>query len=230
MRDSLHSLIRYARRRHFVYDAKRRFSYVASSVQIVGMANVRIGASCTISDDTWLNANFRRRNDPEIIIGDHSHVGRSNFFSSGPIIDIGSFFFSGHSCRLLGCGHDVASPSVPYLAAGLSRGAPIHVEPNCWLTTAVTVLEGVRIGRGSVIGANSTVRRDIPPFSMAWGVSAEVRRRYSFKRMAWVSLESWDEEDEVSLPSLSDYEASLRSDYGKLRAPLLAVTRDRGWL
>jgi acetyltransferase-like isoleucine patch superfamily enzyme len=36
------------------------------------------------------------------------------------------------------------------------------------------VLDGVTIGRGSVIGAGSVVTKDIPPYSIAVGVPAKV--------------------------------------------------------
>jgi acetyltransferase-like isoleucine patch superfamily enzyme len=38
----------------------------------------------------------------------------------------------------------------------------------------VKVLDGVTIGRGSVIGAGAVVTKDIPPFSVAVGVPARV--------------------------------------------------------
>jgi acetyltransferase-like isoleucine patch superfamily enzyme len=50
----------------------------------------------------------------------------------------------------------------------------IVLEDDCWLGTGVKVLDGVRIGRGSVIGAGAVVTQDIPPFSIAVGVPAKV--------------------------------------------------------
>jgi acetyltransferase-like isoleucine patch superfamily enzyme len=38
----------------------------------------------------------------------------------------------------------------------------------------VTVLDGVRIGRGSIIGAGAVITRDIPEYSIAVGVPARV--------------------------------------------------------
>lgn len=52
--------------------------------------------------------------------------------------------------------------------------AGIVIEDDCWLGTGVKVLDGVTIGRGSVIGAGAVVTRDIPPFSVAVGVPAKV--------------------------------------------------------
>lgn len=54
-----------------------------------------------------------------------------------------------------------------------SRGG-IHIEDDVWLGYGVVVLDGVRIGKGAVIGAGSVVTRDIPPGVIAAGVPAKV--------------------------------------------------------
>jgi serine acetyltransferase len=43
-----------------------------------------------------------------------------------------------------------------------------------WLGAGVVVTSGVRIGRRSVIGANSVVTRDIPELSVAAGIPAKI--------------------------------------------------------
>lgn len=54
-----------------------------------------------------------------------------------------------------------------------SRGG-IHIEDDVWLGYGVVVLDGVRIGKGSVVGAGSVVTRDIPAGVVAAGVPAKV--------------------------------------------------------
>lgn len=54
--------------------------------------------------------------------------------------------------------------------------APIVLEDDVWLGTGVTVLKGVRIGRGSVIAAGAVVTKDIPAGVLAGGVPARVLR------------------------------------------------------
>lgn len=48
------------------------------------------------------------------------------------------------------------------------------IEDGVWIGAGVTIINGVRIGKGSVIGANAVVNKDIPPFSVAVGVPAKV--------------------------------------------------------
>jgi len=54
--------------------------------------------------------------------------------------------------------------------------APVRIGPDVWLGRSVTVLRGVDIGQGSVVGAHAVVTRDLPPFSVAVGVPARVVR------------------------------------------------------
>jgi acetyltransferase-like isoleucine patch superfamily enzyme len=56
---------------------------------------------------------------------------------------------------------------------GLSREG-IEIQDNCWLGSGVKVLDGVTIGRESIIGAGAVVTRDIPPHSTAVGIPAKV--------------------------------------------------------
>ncbi|MCA6216844.1 acyltransferase [Ideonella sp. B7] len=59
----------------------------------------------------------------------------------------------------------------------VSKG-PVVIEAEVWLGEGVCVLPGVRIGRSSIIGANSVVTRDIPPRSVAVGAPARVIRTF----------------------------------------------------
>lgn len=63
--------------------------------------------------------------------------------------------------------HVIVSPSY-------HNSAPVHIGNRVWLCTGCSIMPGVNIGEGSVIGANSVVTRDIPPHSLAVGSPAKV--------------------------------------------------------
>ncbi len=54
---------------------------------------------------------------------------------------------------------------------------PVEIMDGCWLGVKVTVLKGVKIGKGSVIGANSVVTKNIPSYSVAVGAPAKVIKK-----------------------------------------------------
>jgi acetyltransferase-like isoleucine patch superfamily enzyme len=56
----------------------------------------------------------------------------------------------------------------------------------------VTVLDGVRIEDGAVIGAGAVVTKDVPPYAVAVGVPAEVKRyRFDEKTIAELMESRW---------------------------------------
>lgn len=50
----------------------------------------------------------------------------------------------------------------------------VIVEEDVWLGINVTLLAGVHIGRGAIIGACSVVTKDIPPYAVAVGNPAKI--------------------------------------------------------
>ena len=52
--------------------------------------------------------------------------------------------------------------------------APVHIENHVWLCTGCTIMPGVTVGEGSVVAANATVTRDVPPHSLVGGSPAKV--------------------------------------------------------
>lgn len=52
--------------------------------------------------------------------------------------------------------------------------APVHIGDHCWLCTGCTIMPGVTIGEGSVVAANATVTKSVPPHSLVAGSPAKV--------------------------------------------------------
>ncbi|MFT5914979.1 MAG: acetyltransferase-like isoleucine patch superfamily enzyme [Flammeovirgaceae bacterium] len=50
---------------------------------------------------------------------------------------------------------------------------PIVIEDNAWINFNSTILKGVRIGKGAIIGPNSVVLDDVPPFCFYAGNPAK---------------------------------------------------------
>ncbi len=102
-------------------------------------------------------------------IGEFAYLGGAGGLEIGADCIIGQYF----SCHPEN--HDFIDPILPIRQQGVSRQG-ITIEQNCWIGAKVTVLDGVRIGQGSVIAAGAVVTKDIPPFSIAGGVPARVIR------------------------------------------------------
>lgn len=61
----------------------------------------------------------------------------------------------------------------------------VIIEDNVWLGEFVSVLPGVTIGKGAIIGSNSVVSKDIPANTIAVGSPAKVIKKYNFETKKW---------------------------------------------
>lgn len=58
----------------------------------------------------------------------------------------------------------------------------VIIEDDCWLGINVVVMGGVRIGKGSVIGANAVVTKNVEPYSVMAGSPAKlIKKRLNFE-------------------------------------------------
>lgn len=66
-------------------------------------------------------------------------------------------------------------PSERYLSV---KGSVV-IEDNVWIGDKVSILSGVTIGKGSIIGCNAFVTKDVPPYSVVGGIPAKIIKTYS---------------------------------------------------
>jgi carbonic anhydrase/acetyltransferase-like protein (isoleucine patch superfamily) len=59
-----------------------------------------------------------------------------------------------------------------------------HIERGCLIGIGAIVLDGVRVGAGSIIGAGCVVTKDVAPRSLMVGVPAKLRRELSAEEVA----------------------------------------------
>jgi len=62
---------------------------------------------------------------------------------------------------------------------------PVIIEDNVWIGEFVSIMPGVKIGKGSIIGANSVVSRSIPPNVIAVGCPAKPIKKFNFETSRW---------------------------------------------
>lgn len=64
----------------------------------------------------------------------------------------------------------------------------VEIKDDAWIGESVSILPGVIIGKGSIIGANSVVTKSIPDYCIAVGNPAVVIKRYDFAINRWVKV------------------------------------------
>lgn len=89
------------------------------------------------------------------------------------LVVIGNRVQFGPNVSIYSAGHDT---SVLSRIKFVEFGHPVFIEDDCWIGGNVVILPGVRIGKGSTVGAGSVVTKDIPPYSVAVGNPCKVRK------------------------------------------------------
>ncbi len=196
-----------------------RRTFVDPSAQFLGCDRIVIGTRSILSEGCWLNVNDRSGDEPRIVIGDHCFISRRVFMSSGHKIVIGDYCLIGNETSFLGADHDFSDPFIPYLIAPAINGESIILGVNCWLGTACTILKGVSIGYGCVIGTRSLVTKSIPPLSIAVGSPARVLKRFRLSEKRWVPISEWSEEDEAGIPDEKEYLAKIHENFRWMSMP-----------
>lgn len=68
-----------------------------------------------------------------------------------------------------------------------SKKGKIIIEKDAWIGTGAVILPDVKIGEGAVVGANSLVKRDVPPYTVVGGVPA---KKISTLNVPWAAKKS----------------------------------------
>lgn len=99
-------------------------------------------------------------------IGELSGFNYGCYFELEAPITIEPHVSVGHEVMFLTRTHD---PSDAARRGRRAEPKPIKVEAGCWLGSRCTILPGVTVGAGSVIGAQAVVRSDVPPNTLVAG-------------------------------------------------------------
>jgi acetyltransferase-like isoleucine patch superfamily enzyme len=110
-------------------------------------------------------------------------IGAGTFLNLGvtvaalDLVEIGDHCMFANGCFITDADHRFDDPNRPVTWQGFQSKGPTRVGDNVWCGANVVITSGVTVGERCVIGANSVVASDIPPFSIAVGAPARVVKR-----------------------------------------------------
>lgn len=100
-----------------------------------------------------------------LVIGEHSSIGPHGYVGCSGKITIGKNVMFGPKCSLFAENHNFSNTECSIKSQGVNQKG-ITIEDDCWIGSNVVILDGVTIGKGSVIGAGALITKDIPPGSI----------------------------------------------------------------
>lgn len=153
----------FLKRKYYSFLAKHKnISYTA---RLLPRENIFIQESTEIQDYVIIRA-------PEgsVTIGKFTQINPFTVIYGGIGIEIGNDVMIAPHCMIVSGNHNYKDLSQPMRHSGyIYKGPKIVIEDDVWIGAHSTVLDGVRIGRGAVIAANSVVKSDVPEYKIYAG-------------------------------------------------------------
>lgn len=167
-----------------------------------GGNRVALFSGIEVDSATVLEAPVRVRSRASL---SDSRLGRYTYVGTGSILvaaDVGGFCSVAQGVTVGATGHPTdhaTTHTFPWIPADggfvAEHSLPIprtSVGHDVWLGCNAVVLSGVTIGTGAIVAAGSVVTRDLPPFALAAGAPAQVRRhRFDAETAARLAEVAW---------------------------------------
>lgn len=155
---------------------------IDSSVRLIGVENIRIGSRVRIDAGTIIIATG------PVSIGDRVHIAANCYLEGRGGIELHDFanissYVSLHSVSDDFSGRSLTNPMTPEALKHLSIG-PIVFQRHAAIGVKATVLPGVIVGEGAVVGAHSMARKSLEPWTIHAGVPARFVRARSRELLA----------------------------------------------
>jgi len=219
-------------------------NYVTESVEMNNNCKIYEGAqvkrcimgNCVvIGEDSYVTnteignyVQINRRNQiDDAVIGERSFTGANTVLRH---VDIGKYTSISWNVSLGGCGrHHPERLSIHPFTQLKQFGLVDKNEPidfprsrfgnDVWIGMDATIIAGVTIGDGAIIGAGSVVTKDVPPYAISVGSPARVyRMRFSDKIIdSLLQIRWWDWPEELLKRNIELFRRPLKeSDLEKL--------------
>lgn len=150
------------------------FVVIEENTRIFARSNSRIGKKTFIAKGTSI---FSREGlNGKFEIGPNCGIGDNTIIDTSASVIIGSTVAIGANCIIYTHEHEHNDLN---LAAwkGKITCENVQIQSNSWVGSRVTILPGVNINEGSIIGAGSLVNKSIPKLEIWAGSPARMLKR-----------------------------------------------------
>jgi acetyltransferase-like isoleucine patch superfamily enzyme len=164
------------------YELARRQAYArwplhGEVLEALRDGRLEIGPNVLLEPGVWITMPAPAR----VRIGGGSFLNLGVMVAALELVEIGEHCMFANGCVITDADHRFDDPDRPVPWQGFTSKGPTRIADNVWCGAHVVVTSGVSIGERCVVGANSVVTEDLPPYSVAAGVPARVLRTISYE-------------------------------------------------
>ncbi len=140
---------------------------IGSNTHILGRLSVFAhGGQIEIGNDCYVGEYSQIWSFNSVVIGDRVQISHGVNIHDNNAHSLSAQRRHNHFKAILSTGHPKVLDDVP--------AKPIVIEDDAWIGFNSTILKGVTIGRGAVVGANTVVTKDVAPYTVVVGNPARV--------------------------------------------------------
>jgi len=159
----------FARRRAFC-----RWPVHGNVLEAFEDGRLEVGEGTLFEPGVWVTLGDQAR----VRIGAGSFLNLGVMVAAHDLVEIGDHCMFANGCFVTDANHRFDDLTQPVTWQGFTSKGPTRIGDNVWCGANVVVTSGVTVGERCVIGANSVVTEDLPPFAIAAGAPAKVLRTF----------------------------------------------------
>ena len=154
--------------------------YLSRSMpHLQGRLSIEIGDHCHLSGETYFSGRKEGYPVAQLILGNNVEIASQTNLAVGIKIILGNNVKVSNNCFLSGFSELTFGAHVrgQERAELICQAGNIILEEDVWLGPGVTVMQGVTIGKGTIVIAGSVVTKSLPENVIASGVPAKIIRQ-----------------------------------------------------
>lgn len=138
------------------------------------MRNVLVKNFLVIGSNCKLQPKVNLGDGNDIIIGSDCII-MENVYIQGAVI--GNCVMIAANVAILAKFHNYDRIDVPMIFQGSTQESPCFIDDDVWIGRNVVIMPGIKIGKGSIVGAGAVVTTNVEPYSIVAGVPAKLIRK-----------------------------------------------------
>lgn len=142
-------------------------TYISLNSSVINHKLISLGSNCVINTNVILWPT-------ELFIGANTQINPGTAIYGK--VNIGKYVMIAPNCMIAGGNHTFSNINIPMRLQG-SNEKGIVIKDDVWIGANSVILDGVTIGEGTIVGAGSTVTKNLDAYSIYHGNPAKLIKR-----------------------------------------------------